>query len=473
VTARELSIYAVQNVLDPLHPQPGTVVGFMGVVVSSPVAVVELESGRRGFFVQEKAGGRMSGVLVVPASDGWAEGLEMGSVVDVTGVYAEQRPETGVQFSTSIQAAMVVITGAQQPPQPLEVECSAGIASGGVLSDELEGVVVAVRDVLVINAASEGGRAVVGSGLLVGALFQPFDMPAGEGLSSIAGVLRYDGDDTVLEPRTRYDLVLFRGDGGADTPDAGCDFDAAIIADSGGDAGAPDSGDPDPADAGPADAGPDDAGPDDAGVRECPVTGHVVISQAASRGPYGGNDEFVELYNPTDSDVDISGWKLETGSLVVTDGGTPTATWYSRTTVVADGGPVVVGARGYFLFANKSAQYGYPGDDYDWKYMTGFTESGGVRVRDQAGEVVDAVGFSAGLSEGAPVANPCKPAGSCTGSVVRKAYSISTSATLVAGGADERSGNGVDTGDNSADFVVMQERSPRNGKTPVAEMCTE
>ena len=37
----------------------------------------------------------------------------------------------------------------------------------------------------------------------------------------------------------------------------------------------------------------------------------VVISEFRFRGPIGGNDEFVELYNTSSGPVDISGWKLQ------------------------------------------------------------------------------------------------------------------------------------------------------------------
>jgi DNA/RNA endonuclease YhcR with UshA esterase domain len=36
----------------------------------------------------------------------------------------------------------------------------------------------------------------------------------------------------------------------------------------------------------------------------------VVISEFRFRGPSGGNDEFVEIYNNTDAAIDISGWRL-------------------------------------------------------------------------------------------------------------------------------------------------------------------
>lgn len=37
---------------------------------------------------------------------------------------------------------------------------------------------------------------------------------------------------------------------------------------------------------------------------------HVVISEFRTRGPNGGNDEFVELFNVSPVAVDISGWQV-------------------------------------------------------------------------------------------------------------------------------------------------------------------
>src|SRR6185295_19986446 len=36
----------------------------------------------------------------------------------------------------------------------------------------------------------------------------------------------------------------------------------------------------------------------------------ILISEIRFRGPSGGNDEFVEIYNNSDGAIDISGWKL-------------------------------------------------------------------------------------------------------------------------------------------------------------------
>src|SRR5262245_46870414 len=79
-------------------------------------------------------------------------------------------------------------------------------------------------------------------------------------------------------------------------------------------------------------------------------TSGVVISEFRFRGPSGGNDEFVEIFNAGSSSVDISGWKLQ--GCASTDG-TPG----DRATVP---GTTTLDAGQHFLFTNSAAS-GYSG----------------------------------------------------------------------------------------------------------------
>ena len=72
--------------------------------------------------------------------------------------------------------------------------------------------------------------------------------------------------------------------------------------------------------------------------------GGIVISEFRTRGPSGGNDEFVEIYNNSDEPVDISGWLLK--------GSSNTAPTGTRSTVPA--GTSLPG-RAHFLFVNLAA----------------------------------------------------------------------------------------------------------------------
>jgi hypothetical protein len=74
--------------------------------------------------------------------------------------------------------------------------------------------------------------------------------------------------------------------------------------------------------------------------------------------------------------------------------------------------------------------------------------------------VVDAVGYaacSAAWREG----TACAPTHASGGSIERKARPTSDAASMGAGGADERSGNGQDSQQNGADFVVRSARDPQ------------
>src|SRR6476660_9291849 len=77
------------------------------------------------------------------------------------------------------------------------------------------------------------------------------------------------------------------------------------------------------------------------------VSSTVVISEFRVRGPNGGSDEFVELYNLSSSPVDISGWKLS--------GSNNTATVSVRATVPSGR---TMPAGGHYLFTNSSTAGG-------------------------------------------------------------------------------------------------------------------
>src|SRR5437867_7242668 len=83
------------------------------------------------------------------------------------------------------------------------------------------------------------------------------------------------------------------------------------------------------------------------------LANHVVISEFATRGPSAATDEFVELYNPTDSAIDMSGWKLQYKSA-------SGFTWNDRAILPANS---TIPAHGFFLIVNTS-YVGGPVADY-------------------------------------------------------------------------------------------------------------
>ena len=115
----------------------------------------------------------------------------------------------------------------------------------------------------------------------------------------------------------------------------------------------------------------------------------VVISEFRTRGPMGGNDEFIELRNAGSTPVNISGWRLE-GCTAGTAGSVGT-----RATV---GAGVVLAAGQSYLFANTASPGPYSGAvQPEQTYTSGITDFtstnfAGMRILDAGGIVVDGVG---------------------------------------------------------------------------------
>ncbi|HEV7904120.1 MAG TPA: Ig-like domain-containing protein [Pyrinomonadaceae bacterium] len=167
--------------------------------------------------------------------------------------------------------------------------------------------------------------------------------------------------------------------------------------------------------------------------------GTVLISEFRFNGPNGTGDEFIELYNNSDSPVSLNGWTIAA----------PAGT---------GGGGVVSGitgqilARSHFLVAPSDYSVaGYPSNGIvtavpDQAYTGGaFLDDGGAQLRDLNGAAIDSVGFSSangtGFREGAGLSpsTGVTPTASDQYSFVRKMTS----------------GFPQDTNDNAADFVLV------------------
>ncbi len=172
---------------------------------------------------------------------------------------------------------------------------------------------------------------------------------------------------------------------------------------------------------------------DDAGAE------HLVISELLT-GSASASDEFIEVYNPTASDVPLDGLEL---IYVSSSGATITrkATWDAAATALPPGR--------HLLVANESGTYAAIADA---TYGGGLAAAGGsvaIRVAG-ADTAIDAVGWGTAVStwlEGNVAAAP--PAGH--------------SLERLPGGVD---GSGQDTDDNSLDFVERAQPAPENLASP-------
>jgi len=161
----------------------------------------------------------------------------------------------------------------------------------------------------------------------------------------------------------------------------------------------------------------------------------VVINEFRVRGPNGGNDEFIELFNPTAAPVDISGWKIRGSNAAAGVG--------DRLTVP----PSTILGPGCYYLATNSGSSGYGGTIVgNQAYTTGITDDGGLALTLANNSIVDQVGLSAGsgFGEGTRLTS----LGSTTASNLDRGYS--------------RVAAGVDTNDNDADFDLLTPNDPQN-----------
>ncbi|RKH54454.1 amidohydrolase [Corallococcus sp. AB050B] len=194
--------------------------------------------------------------------------------------------------------------------------------------------------------------------------------------------------------------------------------------------------------------------------------GHIVISEIAGQGVTVNGDDYIELYNPTNFDVNITGWKL----LYRTANTTSTTTNF---TVLATLPPdAIIKAHGYYLVAATGYSTSAVPADHTWGNTDISGNTGNVRLgtADVTVDptaltgVVDTVGFGNGRTVVEGAAAPA-PAGK-GGSIERKARASSTDATMGVGGADEKAGNGYDSDNNASDFVPRTVRQPQNASSP-------
>ncbi len=169
------------------------------------------------------------------------------------------------------------------------------------------------------------------------------------------------------------------------------------------------------------------------------VSSTVVISEFRVRGPNGGSDEFVELYNLSGTPQAIGGMQIR--------GSNNAGTTSVRATIAAG---VILQPGCFYLITNSSTSGGpysgaVPGNQ---TYATGITDDGGIALTLSSGAVVDAVGLSAGsaFKEGTPLA-------SLGSTNLNRSYERKPGGTA---------GNATDTDNNASDFQLISPSNPQN-----------
>lgn len=177
------------------------------------------------------------------------------------------------------------------------------------------------------------------------------------------------------------------------------------------------------------------------------ISTHMVISEVQVAGSDSDND-FVELYNPANSSVLITGWKIRVRNSAGTESSLaviPTAT---------------INPHSYYLWASTDNSFATSigadtsnGNNLIINYSIALLTSSDV--------LVDKVAWGSSTSpfvEGSATGNP-----TVSGSIERKAYSTSTQASMLAG--DATKGNGYDTDNNANDFVSRTTSNPQNSSS--------
>ena len=159
------------------------------------------------------------------------------------------------------------------------------------------------------------------------------------------------------------------------------------------------------------------------------VSNTVVIQEFRTRGPNGGNDEFVEIKNISAAPIAIGGWKL--------NGSNSAGTIGTRATVPAG---VNLGAGCSYLFTN-SASGGYSGSVAgNQTYTTGITDDGGVAILNTSNVIIDAAGMSAG-----------------------SAYKEGTILGQLTTNVNRSYERTTDTDNNATDFALVNPSTPQSG----------
>jgi hypothetical protein len=179
---------------------------------------------------------------------------------------------------------------------------------------------------------------------------------------------------------------------------------------------------------------------------------HIVISEVQIRGT-SADDEFVELYNPTGADIDLSGMKLAKKDSAGT-----------QATLVNNLSGTIK-KHGYFLVAKPSYTSIPVAPDMVYSASSSaMATNGSVVLYDtDKSTIIDLVGMgSSPASESAAIENP-----ESGGSIERKANANSDTVSMGFGGSDEFAGNGQDTDNNSVDFIQRAISDPQNSQSTI------
>jgi hypothetical protein len=171
------------------------------------------------------------------------------------------------------------------------------------------------------------------------------------------------------------------------------------------------------------------------------VSSSVVISEFRTRGPNGGNDEFIELHNLSLSPVNISGWEVR---------GSNSSGTISTRAIINSG--TVLNPGCHYLLTNSNPSGGpYSGAvTSNQTYGVGITDDGGIALTMPSGTIIDQVGLSSGsaFKEGPSLAPLTSNA--------NRSYERRPGGSI---------GSNQDTDNNQNDFRLLSPGDPQNASS--------
>jgi hypothetical protein len=264
----DVNVFDLQDPACPDHmfPEPE---GTPGVYVELQGLVITANFGDT-FFAQDPRGGPYSGITIF-AHGLYRDEAVPGLLVNIKGNYSEFFENTQV-YLTELEIVRETFV-----PLPFEALHPSHIATNGPLAEMFEGVLVKVVDVHTTHTQPDCpfdfGEFEVSSGLRIDDMGFRWGARLGDRFTSITGPLNYSFGNHKIEPRDESDIVT--------TAVGGPNAISKCIAN---ECQAP---------------------------AEMTGTRQVVVNEIMA-DPMGSdtNQEWIELYNPGNTAVDINGWQI-------------------------------------------------------------------------------------------------------------------------------------------------------------------
>lgn len=186
---------------------------------------------------------------------------------------------------------------------------------------------------------------------------------------------------------------------------------------------------------------------------ESAIAMNLVISEIKVGATGDANDEFIEIYNPNGTPVNLAGWRVTR----------MTSTGTESNLIASMSGTIP--AHGFFLLTNDESP---ASDSADLIYAASVAPNNTINLYSDAGNtLIDRVGMGiASVFESTPAAQPAN-----NQSIERKANNSSTAESM-ASGDDVLEGNGWDTDDNGDDFVLRTSPNPQNSSSQIEPQPT-